>query len=165
VNYDTTQALAVIGALIKKLVVPSAGALANRATAAAFQRVLEPLESNADPNNPGLVEIFQQVNANIAALREAGANDTASLLQLKRWTHDAYTCYEALQYLLRSARFRPSQCRAVRGLFHRSRRLPQHQPHLPVARRRPQRHQAEHRWAGRFRFQPPLFRRCGCLPN
>lgn len=100
-SYDTTQALAGIGALIKKLVVPSASALANRATAAAFQRVLEPLESNADPNNPGLVEIFQQINANIAALKEAGANDTASLLQLKRWTHDAYTCYEALQYLLR----------------------------------------------------------------
>lgn len=102
--FDTKTSLAIIQAKLKALKVPSPAALANRTTAKNFQQVLAPLESNADAANPGLFEIFQQANANIAyqnAELTADPDDPNDLIAMSQWLHDAYASYEAVQYLLR----------------------------------------------------------------
>jgi hypothetical protein len=103
-NFNTTTALANIQAQLNALVVPSPSALKNRTTAANFQQILAPLQSNHDPNNPGLFEIFQQANANIAWQTAEIANDPddpGDVIAMTQWLHDVYASYEAIQYLLR----------------------------------------------------------------
>lgn len=100
---NTTTALATIQAILKTLTVPP-NVLTSTTSAASFQQVIAPLESNSDPNNPGLLQVFDAANADIVtgnALLKTDPVNPADIIALSQSLHDAYAAYEASQYLTR----------------------------------------------------------------
>lgn len=103
---DTKTALAAIQSVLKTLTVP-VNALTDRALAATVQVQLAPLESNGDPNQPGLAQIFAQTNLDIENTKNliAGENPVSSqdLIDFTDTLYDAYASYTAAQYLGRAS--------------------------------------------------------------
>ena len=100
---NATASLAILQAIIKTVVVP-ANVLVNTTSAQTFQQVLQPLESNSDPNNPGLAEVFEQANLDISNQNAALLTDPvdpADVIAIGTSLLNAATSYRALQYLTR----------------------------------------------------------------
>lgn len=101
---DTSPQLAKIVDQLRNLTLPS-NVYTDSSVAAQFQQVLAQLESNADPNNPGLEQIFQ--SANDAIRVQKGQIDSANVPTKDQLTnfafplHDAWASWQMEQYLLR----------------------------------------------------------------
>lgn len=99
---DTSASLAAINSVLKTLTTPT-NVLSDRQVARNFQQQLAPLESNGDPNQPGLAQIFAQTNLDIDSAKTTIANENPvspqDLIDISDTLYNAYSSYNASQYL------------------------------------------------------------------